>query len=157
MSFCTLRFLPVLCRILWNSSVFVLAYQKQFVKIDVASLHFRYSSWSRALNFPKKMFYLLPLKMIKKYASRELSYFKNSFCKEKCSTKLKNKITLLHETILLRKFKKEELFLDVWYQQRCNVITEMTDIKWGLLSKLLFQRAQQHVGCTKPQGNDRFL
>ena len=38
-----------------------------------------------------------------------------------------------------------------------NVIVEMTDVKCGLLSKHLFQRAQQHGGFTKPLGNNRFL
>ena len=34
---------------------------------------------------------------------------------------------------------------------------EITDIKCDLLSKNLFERTQQHGGCTKPLGNDRFV
>ena len=30
---------------------------------------------------------------------------------------------------------------------------EIMDIKYGLLSKHLFERTQQHGGCTKPLGN----
>ena len=34
---------------------------------------------------------------------------------------------------------------------------EATGTKYGLLSKHLFERTQQHDGCTKPQGNDLFM
>ena len=34
---------------------------------------------------------------------------------------------------------------------------EIMDINCGLLSKLLFLRTQQHDGCTKPLGKDKFL
>ena len=34
----------------------------------------------------------------------------------------------------------------MWYQQHCNVIVEIMNIKFGLFSKYLFQRAQQHGG-----------
>ena len=38
-----------------------------------------------------------------------------------------------------------------------SVIVEVTDIKYGLLSKYLFHRTQQHGGCKKPQGYDQFV
>ena len=45
---------------------------------------------------------------------------------------------------------------DLWYWQHCNGIVELTDIKRGPFSKHLFQRTQQHGGCTKPLGSDKF-
>ena len=33
---------------------------------------------------------------------------------------------------------------------------KIVHIKCGLLSKHLFQRTQQHGGCTKPPSNDKF-
>ena len=40
---------------------------------------------------------------------------------------------------------------------QCNNIGEITDIKFGLFSKHLFQRTQQHGGSTKPLSNDKFV
>ena len=34
---------------------------------------------------------------------------------------------------------------------------EITDKKCGLLSKQLFQRTQQHDGCSKLLGNDKYV
>ena len=34
---------------------------------------------------------------------------------------------------------------------------KITDIKCGLLPKHLFQRTQQHGGCIKPVGNNKFV
>ena len=41
--------------------------------------------------------------------------------------------------------------------QNCNVIVEITDIKYGLASKYLFQRMQRHNSCRKALGNNKFL
>ena len=38
-----------------------------------------------------------------------------------------------------------------------NIIVETMDIKYGLLSKHLFERTQQHGGGTKPLGKDLFV
>ena len=43
------------------------------------------------------------------------------------------------------------------YQQHCNVIVEIMNIKYALFSKYLFQRAQQHDGYTKRLGKDKFV
>ena len=48
-------------------------------------------------------------------------------------------------------------FGSLWYQQHCNVIVEIMNIKYGLFSKYLFQRTQQHDSYTKPVGNDKFV
>ena len=41
--------------------------------------------------------------------------------------------------------------------QPCNVIVEIINIKYGLLSAHFFQGMQQHGGCTKPLVNDKFV
>ena len=48
-------------------------------------------------------------------------------------------------------------FGSLWYQQHCNVIVEIMNIKYGLYSKYLFQRTQQHDSYTKPVGNHKFV
>ena len=48
-------------------------------------------------------------------------------------------------------------FGSLWYQQHCNVIVEIMNIKYGLYSKYLFQRTQQHDSYTKPVGNHKFI
>ena len=47
--------------------------------------------------------------------------------------------------------------LGLWYQQRCNVIVKITNIKSGLLSKHSSQKTQQHSDGTKPLGNEKFV
>ena len=48
--------------------------------------------------------------------------------------------------------------MDIWYEQHCNVIVEITHIKkCKLPSKHLFQRTQQHGGLTKPLSNNKFV
>ena len=42
--------------------------------------------------------------------------------------------------------------LDLWYQH-CNVLVEITDAKYRLLSKH-FQRTQQHGGCNNNNNNN---
>ena len=47
-------------------------------------------------------------------------------------------------------------------EQHCDVksrdvIEEIAAIKYGVLSKHLFQRTQQNGGCSKPQGNNKFV
>ena len=42
-----------------------------------------------------------------------------------------------------------------WYQQYCNVIVEITNIKYRHLPKYLFQRAQQHESCKTPLDNNK--
>ena len=64
------------------------------------------------------------------------------------------------EKILLRTFKKysRSFILDLCgISSILNVIVEIMDVKYGLLSKHLFQRTQQHGGYTKPLGNDKFV
>ena len=51
------------------------------------------------------------------------------------------------------------------YEKKCGAQNErvqmkrceITDIKFRLLSKHLFQRTQQHGGCTKPLSNAKFM
>ena len=43
----------------------------------------------------------------------------------------------------------------LWYKQHCNVIVEIVNIKYGLFSRYLFQRAEQHGGYTKLLGLQR--
>ena len=54
--------------------------------------------------------------------------------------------------------RSRNLVVDIWqYKQHCSVIVEITDVKYGLFSKHLFQRTQHHGGFTKPLGNDKFV
>ena len=46
--------------------------------------------------------------------------------------------------------------LNLYYHHR-NIIVKTVDIKWGHLSKHLFERTQQHGGCSKPLGNVKFV
>ena len=64
---------------------------------------------------------------------------------------------VLNKQIFLRTFQKYKLFFDLWYQQHCDTIVEITDIKYGLLSRHLSQRTQQHGDCTKPLDNKTFV
>ena len=41
--------------------------------------------------------------------------------------------------------------------QHCNVIMEITEIKYRLFSKHFFQRTQQHGISKKALGNDEFI
>ena len=41
--------------------------------------------------------------------------------------------------------------------QNCNVIVKITDIEYGLASKHLFQRMQQHGGCRKALDNNKSI
>ena len=57
---------------------------------------------------------------------------------------------------MLRIFEKYKLYFGpLWYQQDCNVIVEITDIKRGLLPKHVSQRTQQHGDYTNFVGNDK--
>ena len=38
-----------------------------------------------------------------------------------------------------------------------SVIVKIKDIKYGVLSKYLFQRTKQHGSCKKTSGNDKFV
>ena len=92
--------------------------------------------------------------LIKKHASREL--FKNSIYKENCRTftNWESKRNAISKSFYWESLRSRRVILNLWYQHHCNVVVEITDAKCGLLSKLLFQRTQQHGGCTKPLGKD---
>ena len=96
----------------------------------------------------------------KKHASRELLSFNNFIYKENCGTFRKwqsVKETLSANDFFLGNLRSKSFILKLCYQHHRNIILETTDIKYGLLSKHLFERTQQHGGCTKPQGNDLFV
>ena len=42
-----------------------------------------------------------------------------------------------------------------WYYQYCNVIVEITNIKYRHLPKHLFQKTQQHDSCKTPLVNNK--
>ena len=62
---------------------------------------------------------------------------KNSFCKEHLARRSVN--------------------LGFWYQEHYGVVVDITNIKCRFFSKQLFQRTQQHGGCTKHLRNDKFV
>ena len=64
---------------------------------------------------------------------------------------------LLANKFCLKHLRSRTFILDLWYWQHCYFIAEVTDIIYRLLSKHLFQRTQEHDGCTKPLGNDTFV
>ena len=94
----------------------------------------------------------------KKHDSRELFQLKNSIYKGKCETFTNWKSKRRYQqTNFVEHFGSRSFILDLWYQQRCDDIVEIRDIKCGLLSKYLLQKTQQYGGCTKPLGNDKFV
>ena len=90
----------------------------------------------------------------------ELLSFKNSIYREtnETFTNWNSKKTTIKKWILLRTFEKQKFYLGPLELAACNLITEITDIKSRLLSKLLlFQRMQEHGSYTKLMGNDKFV
>ena len=53
------------------------------------------------------------------------------------------------------RFVKKMEEVATWYYQCCNVIVEITNIKYRHLPKHLFQRAQQHGTCKTPLDNNK--
>ena len=90
---------------------------------------------------------------------RAFESFENWIEKEKCETFTNWKSKKGYEQINFSEehFRSGSFILDLWYQQYCNVIVELTNIKFELFSKHFSQRTQQHGDCTKPLSNDKFV
>ena len=72
-------------------------------------------------------------------ASRELLSFENSIHKEICGAFTKGKSKKRYQQIK---------FVNKIQEVKAVCYTEITDIKYGLLSKHLFERTQEHGICT---------
>ena len=97
----------------------------------------------------------------KKHVSRELLSFKKFIYKEKYGTFTKwdsvNETLSANLLFFDKNLRTRSFILNICYWHHGNIIVEITDIKCGLLSKHLFERTQQHGGCTMPLGNNKFV